>query len=155
MPSAPARGPITTRVITELRTLGFPVGDNTAPEDPYGWSGEPNTSAGTFTPWMTSTPLTGSPQRLPGALGDTGTEWSLPYSVYFAGVTRMQTEALADRIREALCNINREEVETDNGNWQIQKISCSSIGGMTRISSAFPDYFAQADTFDVWISKRR
>lgn len=155
MPSSPSRGPITTRVITELGTEGFPVGDNAAPETPYGWSDEPNSDGGTFTPWMSVTALAGSPQRPPGTLGDTGTEWSLPYSVFYAGISRKQCEALADRMRSALVNITRESVTTDTGDWRIQKISCNSIGSSNRIGSAYPDYFTQVDMFDVWITKER
>lgn len=149
MVSAVARGPITTRLITELETEGFPVGDNGTPDAAHGWTGEPHESGTTFTPWMILTPLAGSPQRIPGALGDTGTEWSLPYTVFYAGMTRKQCEALADRLREALCNINRELV----GVWKIQKISCTGIGSSQRIGTAYPDYYTQADTFDTWVSK--
>jgi hypothetical protein len=155
VPSAPSRGPITTRVITELETAGFPVGDNAAPESTYGWSGEPNSEDGSFTPWMSVAALAGTPQRPPGTLGDTGTEWNLPYSVFYAGITRKQCEALADRLRLALTNITRESVPTDSGNWRIQKISCNSVGSSTRVGSAYPDYFTQQDMFEVWITKER
>lgn len=148
--SSVSRGPITTRLITELETTGFPVGDNDAPTDPYGWSGEPD--EGTFTPWMTITPLTGTP-RTPLAMGDTGTEWTLPYSIFYAGISRKQVEALADRLRNALCNIARESVTTDTGSWRIMKISCSAIGNVNKISSTLPDYFTEADSFEVWITK--
>jgi hypothetical protein len=148
--STPSRGPITTRLILELQTAGFPVGDDDAPTDPYGWSGEPDEE--TFTPWMTITPMNGTP-RTPMAMGDTGTEWSLPYSVFYAGISRKQVEALADRLRHALCNIRRESVSTETGNWRIMKISCTAIGNVNKISSSVPDYFTQADSFDVWITK--
>lgn len=153
MPSTPSRGPITSRVIAELETEGFPVGDNEAPAVPYGWSGDPNEENQSFTPWMTVTAMTAQAQRPSGAIGDTGTEWVMPYSVFYAGMTRKQCEALADRLRAALCNINRETVATPSGNWKIQKISCSVIGSSNRIGSAYPDYFTQADTFEVWITK--
>jgi hypothetical protein len=153
MPSSVSRGPITERVLAELQTEGFPVGDNSNPPPPYGWSGEPGATGTTFTPWMTCTPLAGSPQRLPGAMGDTGTEWSLPYTVFYAGITRKQTEALADRLREALTNIAREAIITPTGKWRIQKISCTAIGSSNKVGSAYPDYYTQADTFDVWVSR--
>ena len=155
MPSSIERGPITKRLIEELETAGFPVGDNDNPEDPYGWSGEPGSDEATFTPWMSITPMTGQSQRVPGAVGDTGTEWSLPYSVFFTGLSRAHVEALADKMRNALTNIAREAVETNNGNWRIMKISCSTVGGTNRIGSTYPDYFTQSDTFDVWVSKGR
>ena len=154
VPSSPARGPITTRILTELKGPGFPVGDNSSPEEPYGWSGEPNADSTSFTPWMSLSAMTGTPQRTQ-AMGDTGTEWILPYSVFYAGVSRKQAEALADRLRAALTDIVRESVTTETGNWRIQKISCTAIGTSNRIGSSYPDYYTQADSFEVWISKER
>lgn len=156
MPSSPSRGPITTRLFTELETAGFPVGDNAAPTEDqgvYGWQGEPDGSGSAFTPWMTIAPGTASPQNPAGALGDTGREWRLMYTVYYAGVSRKQCEALADKMRDALTNISRESVTTPTGNWKIQKVSCTNIGTNNRVGSTFPDYSSQADTFDVWITK--
>lgn len=153
MPSSPSRGPITTRIITELETAGFPVGDNANPEDPYGWQGEPDGAGSTFTPWMTLAPGTAQPQAPPGAFADTGREWRLMYTVFYAGVSRKQCEALADKMRDALINITRETVTTPSGNWKIQKVSCTNIGNNNRVGSTFPDYSSQADSFDVWITK--
>lgn len=153
--SSISRGPITTRLISEMNEQGFPVGDNTTPDPPYGWTGQPNDTNTTFQPWMTISPLAAMPQRVEGALGDTGTEWRLPYGVFYAGVSRKQTEALADRVRFGLCNIERETVASDTGNWRIQKISCTGIGSTNKIGSAYPDYFTQNDTFEVWVSKER
>ncbi len=154
MPSSPSRAPLTQRIIQELESVGFPVGDNTSPLAPYGWSGEPDGSNQTFTPWMTCTPLAARQQRIPGAMGDTGTEWVFTYTIFFAGVTRRQSEALADRIRNALTNITRERLEgTETGTWKIQKITCTTIGGSAKVGSAYPDYFTQADTFEVWVTK--
>lgn len=155
MPSVVERGPISDRVLKELKDVGFPVGDNSSPDDPFGWSGEPNAENSTFTPWMMLAELSGQPQKPPGGLGDTGTEWILPYSVFYAGLSRRQTEALADRLRDALVNIERENVTGVNGSWRIQKISCTAIGSSNRIGSAYPDYFSQTDTFEVWTSKGR
>lgn len=152
MPSSVSRGPITTRLITELETAGFPVGDNGSPAaGTYGWSGQPN--EGSFTPWMTITPGTAQAQRPPGALADTNTEWRLAYNVFYAGISRKQSEALADRMRNALTNISREKVTTDTGDWKIQKVSCNAVGSNNRVGSAYPDYYTQTDSFEVWISK--
>ena len=153
MPSSVSRGPITTRIVTELETANFPVGDNSSPTVPFGWQGEPNESSATFIPWMSATPGAAQSQRIPGAMGDTGTEWRIAYNVFFAGVTRKQCEALADRIRDALTNIVREKIETPTGAWKIQKIGCEAIGSNNRVGSAYPDYFTQADSYTVWISK--
>ena len=155
MPSAVSRQQITNRVLAELNEAGFPVGDNNAPTAAYGWAGEPDEIDATFTPWMTLTPLAAQPQRIPGAVADTGTEWILPYMVFYAGASRKQCEALADKMRLALTNIERERVDSPSGGWRIMKISCTAIGSNSRTGSAFPDYYAQSDTFEVWISKER
>jgi hypothetical protein len=99
MVSALSRGPVTSRVLQELAEEGFPVGDQSSPDGDYGWSGEPNEADTGFTPWMILSPLTGAPHKIPGALGDTGTEWTLPYGVFYAGLSRKQAEALADKMR--------------------------------------------------------
>jgi hypothetical protein len=152
-PSALSRGPITTALVTHLETAGFPVGDNSAPTIPYGWQGEPDSANTTFIPWMSLTPGTATPQNPPGTFADTGTEWRLSYTVFYAGVTRKQQEALADRMRSTLVSITRQGVVTDTGTWRIQKVSCPGVGSSNRIGSAYPDYFTQSDTFEVWITK--
>jgi len=88
-------------------------------------------------------------------MGDTGTEWRMTYTVYYAGVSRKQCEALADKMRESLTNIAREAVSTPTGNWKIMKISCTNIGNNNRVGSTLPDYSSQADSFDVWVTKER
>ena len=112
MPSSLSRAPITQRILDELTEAGFPVGDNAYPEASYGWDGEPNAEGGTFTPWMVCTPLVAVPQTVQ-SFGDTGCEWRLPYSVFYAGVSRAQAEALADRLRNQLTNIEREGVASN------------------------------------------
>jgi hypothetical protein len=92
-------------------------------------------------------------QNPPGTFGDTGTEWRLNYAVFYAGITRKQQEALADRMRNVLVNITRQGVVTDTGTWRIQKVSCSGVGSSNRIGSAYPDYYTQTDNFEVWITK--
>jgi hypothetical protein len=86
-------------------------------------------------------------------MGDSQSEWRLSYSVVYAGISRKQTEALADRMRMNLTNIARESVDSDTGKWRIQKITCTTIGNTNRIGSAYPDYFTQADSFEVWVTK--
>ena len=153
MPSSISRGPISNRLLSELDTEGFPVGDNASPVAPFGWQGEPNDPGTTFTPWMTLTPGTASLQTPTGSMGDSQSEWRLSYNVSYAGISRKQTEALADRMRMNLTNIRRESVTTPTGNWRIQKVTCIAIGNTSRIGSAYPDYFTQADSFEVWVTK--
>src|SRR3954469_25308180 len=144
-PSAISRGPITNRLLDELATEGFPVGDSASPTTPYGWQGEPNKAGTTFTPWMSLSPGSATLQS-PQDLADSQMDWRLSYSVFYAGLSRKQTEALADRMRLSLTIIARESVETPTGNWRIQQIRCTAIGNTTRIGSAYPDYFTQADS---------
>jgi hypothetical protein len=153
-PSSISRGPITNRLLAELDTEGFPVGDDASPTVPFGWQGEPNDPGFTFTPWMSLSPGAATLQPVQ-AMGDTQTEWRLAYAVVYAGISRKQTEALADRMRLNLTNIAREPIETPTGDWLIQKIGCNSIGSTSRIGSAYPDYFTQADSFEVWVTKGR
>jgi len=153
VPSSISRGPITSRLLVELETEGFPVGDNASPTSPFGWQGEPNEPGTTFTPWLSLSPGAASLQAPSGALGDSQSEWRLSYSVVYAGISRKQTEALADRMRLNLTNIARENVDSDTGAWRIQKITCTTIGNTNRIGSAYPDYFTQADSFEVWVTK--
>ena len=153
MPSSISRGSITNRLLQELDTEGFPVGDNSAPVMSYGWQGEPNAAGSTFIPWLSLSPGVGSAQTPPGTFGDSSTEWRLAYNVFYSAVTRKQNEALADRMRLNLTNIAREKIDTPTGSWQIQKVSCVAIGNTTRVGSAYPDYFTQADSFEVWVTK--
>ena len=153
MPSSISRGPITNRLLAELETEGFPVGDNASPEVPYGWQGEPNQPGTTFTPWLSLTPGAAQLQAPGGPLSDPQSEWRLAYSVFYSGLSRKQTEALADRMRLNLTNIARESITTPTGNWRIQKTTCTAIGNTNRIGSAYPDYFTQADSFEVWVTK--
>jgi hypothetical protein len=153
MPSSLSRGPITDRLLAELVTENFPVGDNASPTVPYGWQGEPNDPGTTFTPWMSLTPGASTLQAPPGAMGDSQSEWRLSYLVMYSGISRKQTEALADRMRLNLTNIVRESIDTPTGKWRIQKTTCTAIGNTARIGSAYPDYFTQTDSFEVWVTK--
>lgn len=152
MPSSLSRGPITNRLLDELAVEQFPVGDNAAPKTPYGWQGEPNAPGTTFTPWMSLSPGAATLQA-PQTMADSQSDWKLAYSVSYAGISRKQTEALADRMRLNLTNIKRESIDTPTGAWRIQKITCTAIGNTNRIGSAYPDYFTQADSFEVWVTK--
>ena len=152
-PSSISRGPITSRLLDELATEGFPVGDNAQPTSPFGWQGS-RTNQGL--PSLPGSPCLRVQPRLQapsGALGDSQSDWRLSYSVVYAGISRKQTEALADRMRMNLTNIARENVDSDTGAWRIQKITCTTIGNTNRIGSAYPDYFTQADSFEVWVTK--
>jgi hypothetical protein len=97
----------------------------------------------------------GAAQPGTGSFGESASEWRLPYTVSFACVSRSQLDWLADKVRTALVAIQREPVTTNTGNWKIQQIRCTSVGGSNRVGAPFPDYFTQADLFEVWLSKER
>src|SRR5262245_62470879 len=98
-PSSLSRGPVTNRLLAELETEGFPVGDNASPTVPFGWQGEPNEPGTTFTPWLSLSPGAATLQAPSGALGDSQSQWRLSYTIQYSGLSRKQTEALADRMR--------------------------------------------------------
>lgn len=145
------RAPITDRLITELEGDSLPVGDNNVPTDAYGWQGEPNADGSTFIPWMSING--GAAQRQSGSLGNSSSEWQLSYTINYAGVSRKQLDWIADRARNRLVSIARESVTTGSGNWKIQQIRCTVVGATNRVGIPFPDYFTQADLYEVWISK--
>jgi hypothetical protein len=152
-PSSPARKPITNAILAQLVTVGFPVGDSDRPTSAHGWSGQPNEDGATFTPWSTLGVGSAAPQRLPGSFGDSTSEWTLAYTVFSTGISRIQAESLADRNRTALNEMTRTSITGENGNWKVQKVACTAIGGVTKFESAFPDYWGQTDSIEIWISK--
>ena len=147
------RGPITDRILAELAVDGLPVGDNAAPLSLHGWQGEPNADGSNFIPWMSC--FGGTSRSASGSFGDSASEWRLPYTVTYAGVTRSQLDWLADKARRRLVAINRESVLTESGSWRILQIACTSVGATNRIGAPFPDYYTQSDLFEVWLSKER
>jgi len=148
-----SRGPVTDRLLVELRELGLPVGDNSTPDDPYGWQGEPDNEMSNFIPWLTLSASTAQPGT--GPVGMSSADWRMPYTVQFAAINRNQLDWMADTTRSKLANLERESVATDSGNWKFQQVRCTSVGGSNRIASTFPDYFTQADLFEVWLTKER
>ena len=146
------RGPLTDRLILELSETNLPVGDNHAPEGVFGWqSTDPDADQSQFIPWMVVTAGTASAGT--GPLASSASDWKLTYTVFFAGDTRGQLDWLADKIRIKLTNIERENVTTESGQWRIQQIRCTSVGGTVRQGQTFPDYYTQTDLFEVWLSK--
>jgi hypothetical protein len=152
-PTTISRGPVTERVIVELKKTGLPVGDNNAPEDPFGWQGEPNADNTNFIPWMSV--YGGTAQPGSGSFAESASEWRLPYTVTYAGVTRDQLDWFADKVRKQLVEITRESVASNTGSWRIQQIRCTSVGATNRVGAPFPDYYTQSDLFEVWLSKER
>lgn len=149
-----SRGHITKYLVDTLALQSFPVGDGKAPTVPHGWQGEPNATGSHFIPWMGVQTGTGRPTG--GSFGGSSTEHILSYSVEYAAVDREQVEYLADSTRKLLVNAVREDIDCgDAGTWKLQQVTNTSIGGISRLRSPFPDYFVQTDGFDIWVSKER
>lgn len=147
-----SRGHFTAWMITLLKVEDFPVGDNNIPVEPYGWQGQPNDASATFTPWMSVG--TGTARPSGGSFGDSASEHVLSFSVTYNGVTRDQTEWLADKMRKEFGNAERSVVDCGvYGSWKIQQVQTISVGGIQRIKTSFPDYYVQTDAFDIWVSK--
>lgn len=156
------RSAVTSGLITQLRTLTFPVGDNSSPTDAsgapvaFGWQGEPDAAASNFTPWLSLTPMPGMGQGQDlTTLG--GQEfWLLNYSLFVAGVNRNQSELLADRARNLLCNLGVDSaftVEGPNAAWTISGVKCPNLGSNNRVGEAIPYYYTQTDSYQVWVTE--
>lgn len=156
------RSAVTTGLLATLRTLGFPVGDNSAPTDatnaavPFGWTGEPDAAGTNFTPWISLTPMPGAGQGQ--SLDTLGAEafWTLNYSVFCAGVNRNQSELLADRARNLLCNAGVDSTFTvvgETASWTIAGIKCPNLGSNNRVGEAIPYYYTQTDNYQVWVTE--
>lgn len=145
------RGSITSHLIGVLETANLPVGDNTVPTDAYGWQGEPNADGSTFIPWMSLNAGVAQPGN--GPFAASAADWKLPYTVNYAAVSRAQLDWLADKMRDVLVNTERTTVTTLQGTWKFVQVRCTAVGATNRVGNPFPDYFTEADLFEVWISK--
>lgn len=147
-----ARGPITTHLLAALRDgTVFPVGDAAPPTEPHGWQGEPNAAGTNFIPWLSFTSGTASVSG--GTLGASASEWRAIYYLTTAGVTRSQTDGVADLARGLVVATERSNIAAGGLSWRILQVRTTSIGGVVRVSSANPAYFVQTDTLEVWLSK--
>lgn len=166
MPHFIERSAVTTEFVTQLRTLGFPVGDNSSPTDasnnpvPFGWQGEADAAGTNFVPWFSLTPMPGSApqQNAPGTLNTLASDsfWILNYSLYMAGVNRNQTELLADKARNLFCNLGLSAQVNCTGaltTWHIAGVECSSLGTNQRVGEATPYYYTQTDNYQVWVTE--
>lgn len=156
------RSAITNQLLTSLRTLNFPVGDNNFPTDannnpvPYGWAGEADAAGENFMPWLSLTPMPGQGQGQ--TLETLGGQvlWLLNYSLFIAGVNRNQSELLADRARNLLCNLGSGGILTVAGpsaHWVIDGVKCPNMGSNNRVGEAFPYYYTQTDNYQVWVTE--
>lgn len=148
------RALVTSTLVANLTTLGFPVGDNSAPGTDYGWQGEPDAADATFIPWLSISPMPGQGQFQDLSSLSNRAEWQLTYSVFAAGVNREQCERLADRARNQMVTMGRFDMEGQFANWRIVGIECPSLGSCARVGEAIPYYYTQTDTYRVWVTQR-
>lgn len=153
MNRVPDRGSLTDLMIDTLRTLGFPVGDAAAPDpaESPGWKGDPNAPGSIFTPYLVLTPATATITS--GPFNDPQGDIRLPYAVSSFGVTRKQTESLANRARKAVATLRNTRPVLDENEYKIQQVNFDAIGGVGRVDQTSPSTFGEVDTFNVWLTK--
>jgi hypothetical protein len=145
------RSLFTDHLLAELASFALPVGDNDAPDEPHGWQGEPNENLANFIPWLVVAP--GQATRSQGTFADPQETWQLPYFVSSAGISRKQTENVADRVRRAFKALAKVNVTLKDETWRLMYVHVTGIGGVNRIGGTNPAYHVQTDTFEFWLSK--
>lgn len=145
------RGDFTAHLLTELAGFALPIGDNDAPDAPHGWQGEPNENLANFIPWLVLAP--GNAARSEGTPRDPQELWKLPYFISTAGVSRVQTENVADKVRLALKALSKSNVLLSGVSWRLMYVHVTGLGGVNRIGATNPPYHVQTDTVEFWLSK--
>lgn len=144
------RGALTDLILTRLSAEGLRVGDGVAPDD-GGWDDDPNVPTSKFLPYLTLNPMAvGDPT---GPVGDSSTDFRVPYSLSSAGVSRKQVEISADKGRKAVSEMARSTVTLSGSGWKIQQVRANSIGGVVRTDNTEPSEFTQTDVITVYLSK--
>jgi hypothetical protein len=151
MPSYLARGQLTTYLIGQLVADGLLIGDGIAP-DAGGWNDDPNKPTSTYVPYLVVNPMAVADPS--GPLGDSSSDFRVPYSVMSSGISRKQVEVYADRGRKILTDQERVVVTLGTGgDWKIQQVRANSIGGVSRTDNTEPSEFTQTDVVTVYLSK--
>lgn len=143
------RGELTDYLLERLGEVVL-VGDGKAPDE-GGWDDDPNDPESSFVPYAVV-----SPQNAPeasGSLGDSNTEWRLPYSYTVFAISREHVEFYADRVRQACVDLARTVVVLGDSKWKIQQCRVNSIGGVSRSDVVEPSEYAQTDVVVLYISK--
>lgn len=159
MSRVPDRGSLTDVMIERLlATTTYPVGDAGAPvpeEDAArhaGWNGEVGMPGSIFVPYNVLTPATATISS--GPFTDPQGEIQLPYQLSTFGVSRRQTEALANVARKALEGLRNERPVLDGVEHKIHQVWFSAIGGVGRVDATDPtSTYGEVDTLTVWLTK--
>lgn len=135
---------------------GLPVGLGGFPKEKHGWgSVNEDVGDGEFIPYFMIT--VGAATSDGGAVGDSGTEWTLNYRVTIAGIDITQTEDVADHLRIELQKLVRISLhhERSDTNWRIMEIKCPTLGDVNKVGALQPDYFIQTDSYQLRVTKGR
>lgn len=150
MPSYLPRGELTTILVEAVRSDGILVGDGVAP-DTGGWDDDPNVPTSRYLPYLMLNPMAVADPT--GPLGDSSTDFRVPYSVMSSGISRKQVEFYSDKGRKVLVELERTVLSLTGGDWKIQQVRANSIGGVTRTDNTEPSEFTQTDVVTVYLSK--
>lgn len=145
------RSYFTNYLLDDLAGFALPVGDNDVPSAAHGWQGEPNENLSEFIPWLVLAP--GQASKSQGSFSDPQELWQLTYFISAAGVSREQTENVADRVRSALKALAKINVALKDETWRLMYVHVTGIGGVNRIGTTNPAYHVQTDTLEFWLSK--
>jgi hypothetical protein len=147
-----ARGLFTDVVLATLETLGRPVGDTQFPAG-GAWRGAPNGPASEFVPYVIVTPLAAS--RSSGAMGDSQSDWQLPYAISAYGSRRDQCELMADDARTVLDVLRDGRVlQLGPDGYKVQLVLTVVIGSPGPPAYATdPPIWTQHDQVSLWLTK--
>lgn len=146
-----SRRTLTEAVITKIAETGKPVGDGVTPKNAAWTGGQPNKDATNFVPYSVVTPGTSS--MATGPINDFRADWQTSYIVSSFGVSREQTEWMADLARTKLALLVGSILDLGDSNYKVIQVRVDSIGGIQRVDATEPQYWGQTDAYTVWVTK--
>lgn len=159
------RSPLTNHLLHWIKEhTSFEVGDAVIPKN-AGWQKvaakpQPNAPGGTFTPYTVLTSMTAVPAPGTGSIAETQQDWHIPYVIQSFGVTREQSERLADKVRISIGELTHEilELKTDDApqnRYRVQQVWFPTIGGGNVTPGSDPMFYGEQDQFVLWLAKRQ
>jgi hypothetical protein len=145
------RSPLTDAVLTQLRTLGPPVGDAVIPDSM--WIGQPNLPGSFADPFAVLSTLRAGDSS--GSLGDSQSDWHMPYLIESFGVSRDQCDWIADRLRNLLTALRGQALALGPDHFKVQYVRVDDLGEPARIDAVDPPFYHSQDVITVWIGKER
>lgn len=150
MKSVLKRGYVTDFLLKTLEDADFLVGDAVAPDE-GGWDGDPGREGSNFHPYLVLTPQLAPAAT--GSLGDSSSEWNLPYALSANGVDRRQVEDLADDARELLAGLHKVYITIGGDRWRLNQVQATAVGALTYSTAVDPTQFSQTDSMLTMLSK--